>query len=377
MELNTLLEERRCRIQRSTKESSMSVAASSNFEDLGDLPRGCTFDPADWHILARHWYPVALERDLDRTGLTGATLLDQRLVIYRVGADLVVANDICTHRGVPLTLGANPDCKGVRCAYHGLQFGLGGKCVRVPAHPENAIPNKLHLQSYPAVVRYGLVWTCLRPEAGESATPVPFMPHWDDEGYQQINVPPFDINGFAGRQIEGFLDIAHFAFIHTDTFADPDNPIVPAYETRKTDFGFEAEYWSTVSNYPNSLNLTAPEGFRWLRHFRAHLPFTAHLTVHFPADGRLSILNAASPVSARKTRLFCPIARNFDTEGPVQDVYDFNHQIFAEDAAMVEQQMPENLPLDPRLEGHIPADRSSINYRRGLREMGLSRFFIA
>jgi hypothetical protein len=67
-----------------------------------------------------------------------------------------------------------------------------------------------------------------------------------------------------------------------------------------------------------------------------HLPFTATLTVHFPDDGRLVIMNAASPVSARRTRLFAPIARNFDRELPVQDVYDFNRRVFEEDKAIVE-----------------------------------------
>lgn len=342
-----------------------------------DLPRGCTFEAADWRILAKHWYPVAEIRQVEDKGLTAATLLDEKLVVYKVDDEIVVANDICTHRGTPLSMGSNPDAKGVRCPYHGLHFGAAGRCVGVPAHPDNAIPAKLHLRSYPVVLRYGLVWTCLRPEEGESVPRVPFMPHWDDDGFQQINVPPFDIAGFAGRQVEGFLDVAHFAFIHTATFADPNNPVVPPYETKPTDVGFEAEYWSTVGNYPHSKQSETPGDFKWLRHFRAHLPFTAHLTVHFPEGGRLSILNAASPISARKTRLFCPIARNFDTDRPVQEVYDFNHKVFAEDAAMVEQQKPENLPLDPRMEAHIPADRSSINYRRGLRDMGLSHFFIA
>jgi vanillate O-demethylase monooxygenase subunit len=39
--------------------------------------------------------------------------------------------------------------------------------------------------------------------------------------------------------------------------------------------------------------------------------------------------------------------------------------------------MPECLPLDPMMEAHIPADMSSMAYRRGLRDMGLSRFFTA
>lgn len=354
----------------------MNVQVRPDTPDNNDLPRHCTFHPDDWRILARHWFPVSLISDLDEKGVVGATLLDEPLVIYRAGDAIVVANDICTHRGVPLTLGSNKDCKGVRCAYHGLQFGADGKCVKVPAHPDTAIPAKLNLRSYPVMLRYGMVWTCLRPGEGDAAA-MPEMEHWDDDGFQQINVPGFDIAGFAGRQVEGFLDVAHFAFIHADTFADPDDPVVPTYETRPTATGFEAEYWSTISNYPNFRDHPTPEGFRWLRHFRCHLPFTANLTVHYPEGKRLSILNAASPVSARKTRLFCPIARNFDTDRPVEEVHEFNHKVFAEDAGMVEQQKPENLPLDPRMEAHIPADRSSINYRRGLRDMGLSHFFIA
>ncbi len=356
---------------------NVTAAATPSTESVKDLPRGCTFEPADWSILAKQWHAVALIRDVEAKGLIGATLLDEKLIVYKVDDEIVVANDICSHRGMPLSLGTNAHGRGVQCPYHGLQFGAAGKCVKVPAHPDNAIPAKLNLRSYPVILRYGLVWTSLRGEAGENVPNVPFMPHWDEDGFQQINVPPYDIAGFAGRQVEGFLDVAHFAFIHTATFADPDNPIVEPYETKPIEGGFEAEYWSSVGNYPHSKQDETPKDFKWLRHFRAHLPFTAHLTVHFPEGGRLSIMNAASPVSARKTRLFCPIARNFDTDRPVEEVYDFNQRVFAEDASMVEQQKPENLPLDPRMEAHILADRSSINYRRGLRDMGLSHFFIA
>ena len=142
------------------------------------------------------------------------------------------------------------------------------------------------------------------------------------------------------------------------------------------EYGFGVDYWSTVGNSPHG-GKTGEPGFLWLRRFDAHLPFTATLVVHFPDGGRLCIINAASPVSARKTRVFVPIARNFDTDQPVQDVYDFNLRIFEEDRAIVEVQKPENLPLDPRLEVNIPADRSSIAYRRGLRDLGLSHFFTA
>ncbi|PZU58076.1 MAG: (2Fe-2S)-binding protein [Sphingobium sp.] len=340
-------------------------------------PPGSTFTPEDWAILAAHWYPVALVREIGEKPV-GTKLLDQPIVVYRADGQIVVAPDICPHRGVPLSIGTQTD-GGVVCAYHGLRFGAAGKCTHVPAHPARDIPARMHLRTYPHVERYGLVWTCLAAEPGALPAPgaIVDMPHWDEPDFQQIVCPWIDIFGFAGRQMEGFLDVAHFAFVHTETFGDANNAEVPAYKPRVTDYGFEAEYWSTVGNYPIGAEGRGVPGFQWLRHFRCHLPFTATLEIHFPGSDRLVVMNAASPVSAKVTRLFAPIARNFDKDLPLQDVYDFNLQVFQEDKAIVESQMPECLPLDPMMEAHIPADMSSMAYRRGLRDMGLSRFFIS
>ena len=148
-------------------------------------------------------------------------------------------------------------------------------------------------------------------------------------------------------------------------------PYVPI----KTADGFEVEFRSLVGVYPIGATQETAADFEWLRHFRAHLPFTATLTIHFPNGGRLVIMNAASPVSARHTRLFAPIARNFDQDLPIQDVYEFNRRIFEEDKAIVEAQMPECLLLDPMMEAHILADRSSLAYRRALLDLGFSQFF--
>ncbi|MDN7408006.1 hypothetical protein QZM42_05530 [Burkholderia vietnamiensis] len=111
---------------------------------------------------------------------------------------------------------------------------------------------------------------------------------------------------------------------------------------------------------------------------RTELPaavLAVRLTVHFPEGGRIQILNAASPISARLTRLFCPIARNFDTHLPVEDVYAFNKQVFEEDRAIVERQCPEDLPIDRTAEVPILADRSSGAYRRALAEIGLGQSY--
>ncbi|MFZ7793720.1 aromatic ring-hydroxylating dioxygenase subunit alpha, partial [Acinetobacter lwoffii] len=73
---------------------------------------------------------------------------------------------------------------------------------------------------------------------------------------------------------------------------------------------------------------------------------------------------AASPMTARSTRLFAPICRNYDKDLPVEDAYAFNMKIFEEDRVIVENQKPEYLPLDLSLEAHFPADRSSSMYRK-------------
>jgi phenylpropionate dioxygenase-like ring-hydroxylating dioxygenase large terminal subunit len=337
-------------------------------------PPSCTFDPDDWHILARHWYPIALAAEVGNAPHK-TTLLDEPLVAYRVKGQLVIARDVCPHRGVPLSLGSH-DGEGIICRYHGLRYGVEGRCNRVPANPRLPIPARLNLITYAAVERYGLIWTCLEGEPG-TAPDIPSMPHWDEPAFQQIVCPIVDINCFAGRQVEGFLDVAHFGFVHSETFGDPDNVEIPSYAPKATPQGFEVDYRSTVGNYPLGTDGRALADFEWLRHFEAHLPFTATLTIHFPEQGRLVIMNAASPVSARKTRLFAPIARNFDQHIPVEEVHAFNLRVFEEDRLIVETQKPERLPLDLTLEAHISADRSSIAYRRGLRRMGLGQFFLA
>lgn len=351
----------------------MSVAV----EEL--LPKGCTFNPDDWAILARYWYPIALCRDVT-TEPVAAQLLDEALVVYRADGQVVIARDVCPHRGLPLSLGTGNGA-GITCAYHGLQFGAAGVCRHVPAHPDSKIPPRLNLGTYPAVERYGLIWTCLRPTEAASASPEEYadiapMPFYGQSEFQQITCPSVDIAAFAGRQLEGFIDVAHFGFVHRDTFGDPDNTAVPSYTPVPHPHGFSVDYWSTVGNYPHGGKIGEPD-FLWLRRFDVHLPFTATLVVHFPGEGRLVIMNAASPVSSRMTRMFAPVSRNFDTDQPVQDVYDFNLRIFEEDRRIVEAQKPENLPLDPRIEVNIPADRSSVAYRRGLRSLGLSHFFTA
>jgi vanillate O-demethylase monooxygenase subunit len=330
-------------------------------------PQESAYALANWEILARHWYPVAQCGEVSQTPFA-TVLLDIPLVLIRNSTGILIARNACPHRGVPLSMGQMVRDELV-CAYHGLAFNAEGQCTRIPSQPSYKGSSKLALQTFPAVERFGLIWTCLLPE-GEPRFPL--LPEWGEPSYESLVLPYLDIAGAPGRQVEGFIDVAHLPFVHGKAFADPEDVVVAPYETVVTDSGFRADYYSTVSNYPKPLQHLAPPDFLWLRAFEVFAPFCAKLSIHFPHEQRYHILNCASPVSVRKTRLFVLIARNFDTFGPAESVRAFNAQIFAEDAAMVETQPP--ITLDPKYAGeeHFAADRSSVTYRRVLRQMGLT-----
>jgi phenylpropionate dioxygenase-like ring-hydroxylating dioxygenase large terminal subunit len=339
----------------------------------GALPRGCTFTETDWRALAPFWYPVAFSHAVTQKPYA-ARLLDERLVIYRLSdGSLAAAKDICFHRGVPLSMG-HVEGDEIVCRYHGLRYDREGKCVCIPAHPSGTISPRLRLKMYSVQERYGLVWVRLVDNGPVS---LPEMKEWEDPDYLQVLPDSVAIAAAAGRQVEGFLDVGHFAFVHSESFGEPDNPVVPDYRVSKTERGFVADYICSVSNYAHGYKHLNPPGFQWHRRFEVYLPFTAKLTIPFPGGGLLHIMNAASPVSARKTQLFVPICRNFDKDAPLEQTLDFNSQVFAEDIAIVEQQWPEELPIDLQAEAHFPADRSSITYRKGLAALGLGRSYTA
>ena len=264
------------------------------------------------------------------------------------------------------------------CAYHGYRYNAHGKCTLVPANPEAPISGRLCLKTYLCQEKYGLIWVCLGTEPkGMMAE----FPEFDDAEYQNINVPPMDWKISSGRQIESFSDVAHFAFIHFDSFSRQEDVLVPNYKVKPTSYGVYADYISTVGNAPrlaDTSNSEIDEAI-WRRVYHIYLPFTARLVIHCPEPegGIITILNANSPCSAEQSRLFAIVTRNFDRNQPVEDVLAFQDKLYSEDRAIVERQTPERLPLNLAEEVHVRADRTSIVYHQELAKLGLGRKFTA
>jgi phenylpropionate dioxygenase-like ring-hydroxylating dioxygenase large terminal subunit len=101
-------------------------------------------------------------------------LLGRHLVVFRTAdGQPRVLPDRCLHRGGALHRGAVVG-DSVECPYHGWQWrGADGRCIYIPSNgPSAPIPKTAAIGAFPAVERYGLVWTCV----GDPLTGPPDLP---------------------------------------------------------------------------------------------------------------------------------------------------------------------------------------------------------
>jgi phenylpropionate dioxygenase-like ring-hydroxylating dioxygenase large terminal subunit len=336
------------------------------------LPKNCTFAPREWQILAQFWHPVALGSELTDKPL-GVTLLDERLVVYRSGTNVIVAKDLCLHRGARLSLGWVQDGDLV-CGFHGFRYGPTGACVGIPAHPGAPISSKLCLTQYPAVEQYGLIWTCL---GGEAMAPLPDWSELNAPTMKLVCPPPSEWNVSVGRHIENFNDVAHLSWVHIGTFGHRDNPAVERYQVEEKGYRLSMHIANATRRDNDPLSPNFGEVGELSYQYDCDLPFASKILLDHKNGYRSVIFDVGCPVSAKKTRIFRFFLHNYPGDMPVQHFIDSNEKVLAEDLPFVESQCPEDLPIDLRAEIHIPADRLSVEYRRKLAELGLGPEFSA
>lgn len=327
------------------------------------LPRHCTFAENDWHILSSFWHPVIFSSEVTSKPQR-ARLLDVDLVVYRTEDGIGVARDLCPHRGTRLSSGCIVG-RDLICPMHGLHFSADGRCTAIPSMQQPyRVPDRLRLQSCRAVEKYGMVWVCL---ADEPRHP---MPNWDAavEGSARPIFMPNDIwNAAAARHVENFNDLAHFPWVHGGTFGGDKKAPIPRHDVERTDFGlrFVVDYIEGANRYQDGFEGDERE-VRYT--YELTYPFATLLIMEPEGSAvRYYIGDVVCPESAHVSRIFQVLS---DTAGmPERDFWVKDQALVnEEDRPMVEEQRPEDLPLDLTAEIHIPADRVSLEYRRGLIE---------
>lgn len=317
-----------------------------------------------------YWHAVARSSDVPPGGTHAVTLLEEQLVVWRSPAgQLSLLDDLCSHRGVRLSMGAVTDEGCLRCPYHAWEYATDGSCVVIPQLPHAHIPSRADVPSYQVTEHSGLVWACLAPP-GDEARPAPRLEEVDDLGTHWLHVgEPKDWDAQATRQIENFCDVAHFSVLHTDTFGNPDEVVVPPYDVTRSDDGFRLTFdFPYVSAYDQGTAAAADGTFGMVFRYRAELPLAVHLE---NAAGPGSVMFVApSPTTATSCRIFWCTGFPLGTEVDIPAFEAVEDAVFDPDQRIVEGQRPERLPLDLTEELHLPFDRFAVAYRRALVDLG-------
>jgi phenylpropionate dioxygenase-like ring-hydroxylating dioxygenase large terminal subunit len=338
--------------------ASLSVTEE---EFLSDFPEY----PVD---LTPYWHPVALSEEVTREPRR-VVVLGRPVVLFRDGPHLVAFRDLCIHRGARLSLGHLTPEGHLQCPYHGWEYDRTGQCVRIPACPaEMPIPSTARALAYRTAEAYGVVWVCL----GEPAAPIPPFPggEYDDPAWHTFFAFTERWDTSAARVLENFADWSHIPFVHDGILGHHDLPVVTPSEVTEVEDenGFSIRY--SYEQLDQSEIYGAGGQLSIRRDFVIYLPFMAHLYKVRPTGERTLLSMALCPHGPRQTTLYLWISRDHDFERTDAEYRQLSVDVFAQDRAVVETQLPEQIPVDLKQELHVKVpDAFSVEFRRLFRRL--------
>ena len=317
------------------------------------------------------WHAVARTSDVAPGSFVPVRLLEEELVLWRSSAGVEAWRDYCPHRGAKLSLGR---VRGDRivCPYHGMEYAAGGRCVRVPAHPGRAPPRQARATCYRVTERYGLVWVSLGAPSGD----VPPFPEAEDDTYRVYIGGRYEYATSGYRAIENFFDLAHFPFVHPGLLGDEAHPELADYDVEVTHEGLvvtNSRFWQ-----PRPTNTIDIEGVDVSYAYHVPRPLTVRLTKDIGlrnasgAPMREALVLTFAPLDEESGIGWVLLASSYDDQYDQKDIEAFTDLILGQDLPVVESQRPKRLPLGENDELNLPADRTSVHYRRWLRDLGVS-----
>ena len=167
------------------------------------------------------WYVVGLSDDFPAEKLTGYTICDRPMVVWRTRDGEVVAyDDRCAHKRFPLSKGRLMADGTLECAYHGMRYDTSGKCVMIPSHPTGPISPRAVVNAFPVIEQDGVVWVWPGdPEKSDLRKP-PRTPEIADPTFESITLGPLEIASSYFLLLENVIDITHFYPLHDGNIGD-------------------------------------------------------------------------------------------------------------------------------------------------------------
>jgi phenylpropionate dioxygenase-like ring-hydroxylating dioxygenase large terminal subunit len=224
------------------------------------------------------------------------------------------------------------------------------------------------LRALPARLAYGYVWTCL----GEPPAGLFEIPEYAEPDRRNLNAATIGVNVSAPRAIENFLDMGHFPYVHTDILGVEPHTEVKEYDVEISDD--RDEIVATRCRFYQPMAAATARGGAEVEYvYRVPHPYCSVLYKSSPMDAsRMDVIAVfVTPVDQENIRAHMLLSL-LDPDNDDTAIRRFQQMIFAQDKPILENQFPKRLPLDPRAETPIRADKSSIAYRRWLARKGLT-----
>jgi 5,5'-dehydrodivanillate O-demethylase len=165
-------------------------------------------------LLRRYWHPVCASVELEAAQARRVDLLGESFVAFRDSTGgVALLDNRCAHRGMELDRG-HVDEAGVRCPYHGWQFGPDGSCVDLPTTltrpASDGLRSLARVRAHLARELGGLVFAYVGPE------PAPELPRYDvlvrPGGLRDVGIAEIPCNWL--QIMENSVDPVHVEWLH-------------------------------------------------------------------------------------------------------------------------------------------------------------------
>tara|TARA_B100000700_G_scaffold305004_2_gene378323 strand:- start:11361 stop:12278 length:918 start_codon:yes stop_codon:yes gene_type:complete len=218
----------------------------------------------------------------------------------------------------------------------------------------------------PTLQKFGFVWTSL----GSPPDSLFDIPEFQESDRWYENSGSFRVHTSAGRAVENFLDLAHFPFVHEGYLGERPYTEVKDYSVATK----EGEIWANGCEFYQPIAaVSATEGQVTQYSYRLAHPFCPLLYKTSPLNReRFDVIGIfVQPMTEERAcahQFLCLLDESNDDA----TIKRFQAVIFGQDKPILENQVPKRLPLEPRAETPIRADKTSIQYRRWLYDLGIS-----
>jgi phenylpropionate dioxygenase-like ring-hydroxylating dioxygenase large terminal subunit len=311
-------------------------------------------------VFRRFWYVAGFSSSVGGEPVA-RTILGVPLVLWRPSGQesVSVALDRCAHRDAPLSRGWITGCHLV-CPYHGWEWDAAGRTQRIPQFPDSPHPSRSGLTMVRSAERYGLVWVCLAGEdEGGPIAPIPPVPEFADPAWRVVPEYEWSFACTAMHLLENNFDPGHVAFVHRNTFGNPERAELTDTDVRREPYGLRTVGAVPVESRPGEVGATMRT-----TDSRLYLPFFADIRISYPDGLQHIMIKAITPVDDDHCQLTQIVLRSdSEQDRPAADILAFDHEVEAEDRDLLEL-LPRPFPLGRHLNAHAKADRNSLAIRR-------------